>query len=63
VLSDSAKTYSDAPESTCSYEDALRILQYLTYMMVNFWSSRDLCAGLRETSRAAEMAAQFCRRL
>jgi len=33
------------------------MLHDLTYRIVKFWSSCDLCADLRETSRAAETAA------
>jgi len=40
--------------STWSFGGAFRMLKYLTYRMIKFWSSWDLCAGLRETSRAAE---------
>ena len=63
VLSDSARVFTGAPESTCSYGGAFRMLRDLTCRIVNFWSSWDLCADLRETSRAAETAAQLCRSL
>jgi len=39
------------------------MLRDLTYRIVNFWSSCDLCADLRETSREAGTVAQLCRRL
>jgi hypothetical protein len=38
VLSDSERAFSGAPESTCSYGGAFRILQDLTYRIVKFWS-------------------------
>jgi len=63
VLSDSAREFSGAPGSTCSYGGAFRMLQDLTYRIVKFWSSSDLYAELRETSREAETAAQLCGRL
>jgi len=63
VLSDSARAFSCAPESTCSYGGAFSMLRDLTYRIVKFWSCWDLCADLRETSRAAETAAQHCGRL
>jgi len=50
VLSDSAKAYSGAPESTCSYGGAFTMLRDLTYRIVKFWSSWDHCTALRETS-------------
>ena len=63
VLSDSPRAFSGAPESTCSYGGAFRMLQDLTYSIVKFWSSWDLCADLRQTSRAAKTAMQLCERL
>jgi hypothetical protein len=39
VLSDSARAFSGAPESTCTYGGAFRMLQDLTYRIVKFWSS------------------------
>jgi len=48
VLSDSARAFSGAPESTCSYGGAFRMLRNLTYRLVKFWSSWHLCAALRE---------------
>ena len=53
VLSDSARAFSGAPERTCSYGGAFRMLRDLTYRIVQFWSSWDLCAYLRETLRDA----------
>ena len=47
--SDSARAFSDAPESTCSYGGAFRTLRDLTIRMSNFG--------------AAETAAQLCGRL
>ena len=47
--SDSARAFSDAPESTCSYGGAFRTLRDLTIKIVKFWSSCDRCAALRET--------------
>jgi len=38
VLSDSARAFSGAPESTCSYGGAFRMLQHLTFRIVKFWS-------------------------
>jgi len=49
VLSDSARAFSGAPESTSSYGGAFRTPRDVTYRIGKFWSSRDLCAGLRET--------------
>ena len=63
VLSDSARAFSGAPESTCSYGGAFRMLQDLTYRIVKFWSSWDVCTDLWETSRAAGTAVQLCGRL
>ena len=63
VLSDFARAFSGAHESTCSYGGAFRMLRDLTYRIVKFWSFWDLCADLWETSRAAETAAQLCGRL
>jgi len=62
VLSDSARASSCAPESTGSDGGAFRMLQELTIRIVKFWSCWDLCAGLQETSRAAETSARVCRR-
>ena len=47
--SDSARAFSDAPESSCSYGGAFRTLRDLTIRVVKFWSSWDRCAALRET--------------
>jgi hypothetical protein len=60
VLSDSARAFSGAPGSTCRYGGAFRMLQDLTYRIVKCWSSWDLCTDFRETSRAADPAAQLC---
>ena len=49
VLSDSARAFSGAPESTCSYRGAFRMRPDLTYRIVELWSSWDLCADLRES--------------
>jgi uncharacterized membrane protein YjdF len=49
VLSDCARAFTGPPEITCSYGGAFRMLPDLTYRIVKFWSSKDLCAGLRET--------------
>ena len=49
VLSDSARAFSGAPESTCSYGGVFRMPWDVTYTIVKYWSCRDLCAGLRET--------------
>jgi hypothetical protein len=61
VLSDCARAFSDAPESTCSYWGAFRMIQDLTYRIVKLWSSWDLCADVLETWREAETTAQSCR--
>jgi len=37
--SDSARPFSDAPDSTCSYGGAFRTLRDLTIRIVKFWSS------------------------
>jgi len=62
-LSDAARAFSGAPESSSSYWGAFRILRDMTCSIVKFWSSGDLWAGLWEKSRAAETTAQLCRRL
>jgi len=53
VLSDCARAFSGAPERTWSYGGAFRMLRDMIYWIVKCWSSGDLCADLRETSRAA----------
>jgi len=63
ALSDSARAFSGAPESTWSYGGAVRMLRDLTYRIVKFCSSWDLCADLQDTSRAAKTAAQLSGRL
>jgi len=63
VFSDSARAFPGALESSCSYGDAFRMLQDLTYRIVKFWSSWDLCTDLWETLKQAETAAQLWRRL
>jgi len=63
VPSDYARDFSGAPESTCCDGGAFRMQQDLTYRIVKFQRYWDLCAGLRETSRAAETAAQLSERL
>jgi len=49
VLSDSARAFSSASESTCSFEGEFNMLRDLTYRIVKFSSCSGLCAGLRET--------------
>jgi hypothetical protein len=49
MLSDSARAFSRASESTSSAGGAFRMLRDLTIMIVKFWSCGDLCTGLRET--------------
>jgi len=49
VLSDSARAFSGAPESTCSYGGAFRTLRDMTISIVKFWSSWGCYAALRET--------------
>jgi hypothetical protein len=39
VLSDSERAFSGAPESTCSYGGAFKMLRDLTFRIVIFWSS------------------------
>jgi len=39
VLSDSARAFSGAPESTGSHGGAIRMLRDLTYRIGKFWSS------------------------
>jgi len=63
VLSNSARAFSGAPESTCSYGGTFRMLWDLTFRKVKFWSSWGPCADLQETSWAAETAEQVCGRL
>jgi len=58
VLSDAKRAFSGVPESSCSYRGVFRMLWYLTYRIVKFWCSCDLCADLPETLIAAETAAQ-----
>jgi len=52
VLWDWVRAFSGAPESTWSYGGAFKMLWDLTYRRVKFRNSGDLCADLRETSRA-----------
>jgi len=54
VLSDLARAFSGAPEGSRSYGDEFKMLQHLTYMIVNGWSCWDNCAGLWGTSRQAD---------
>jgi len=61
VLSDSAGVFSLAPERTCSDGGTFRMLRDLSIRILKFWSYWDLCADLRETSRAAETSAQALR--
>ena len=49
VLSDSTRAFSGAAESTCSYGGAFKMLRDLTYRIVKFGKSWDLCAAQRET--------------
>jgi len=63
ILSDSARAFPCAPESTYSDKGTLRMEQDLTYRIVKFWSSWNLYVGQRETSRAAETSVQLWRRL
>ena len=63
VLSDSARDFSGAPESTCSYGGGFRMLRDMTYRIVQCWSSSDPCADLRATAGAAETTMQLCGRL
>jgi len=43
----SARALSGAPESTCSYGGAFKMLRDLTYRIVKFWSSCDFESSLR----------------
>ena len=61
MLSDSAKAFSCAPESTCSDGGAFRLLRNLTIRIVKFWSYCGFWAGLRETSKAAKTSVQALR--
>jgi hypothetical protein len=73
VLSHSARAFSGAPESMCSYGGAFRMLRDLTYRIVklrplrrsagDYERSWHCCAALWDTSQAAETAAQLCERL
>jgi len=58
MLPDSARPFSGAPKGSCTDRGAFRMLWDYTYRIVKCWSSWNLCADLRETSRAAENAAQ-----
>jgi len=62
VLSDSARAFLVAPECTCSYGGAFRMLQDLAYRTVKYWGSWDLSLNLRRTSRSAGTVAQHCGR-
>jgi len=62
VLWDSARAFSGAHESTCSYGGAFRMLRDLTIRIVKFWRCKVISAGLWETSRAVETSAHVCRR-
>jgi len=63
VLTDSARAFPGASESTCSYGGTFWMLQDLTYSIFKCWSCWDLCTGLQNTSTAAEISAQICGRL
>jgi hypothetical protein len=63
VLSDSAWPFSSAPESTCWYGNAFRMLQDLTYGNVKLWNTWDLGADQREITCAAQIVMQLGRRL
>jgi len=60
TLSDSAREFSGAPGSSCSYGGAFRMLWNLSYRRVKLWSSWDFCRHLGETVTEAESAAQLC---
>jgi len=57
VPSDVVWEFSCVPDSTCSYGGTSKILQYITYRIVTFCSSQDLCTGPLETLCAAETLA------
>jgi len=63
VLSDSARWFPGAPESTCSYEGAFRMQWDLTIRVFNLWSCGDLATDLRVTSRGAVTSAIVHKRL
>ena len=63
VLWHSARAFSGAPESTCSYGGACSMLQDLTNRIVNFGSTWDVCIDLWDMSRAAGTAMQLRWRL
>jgi hypothetical protein len=63
MLWDSARAFSGAPETTCSYGDEFRMLRDLTYRIVQLGRLFDLCTDQWETSRAAGTTTQLCRRL
>jgi hypothetical protein len=46
VLSDSERAFSGAPESSCSYGGAFKMLQDLTYRIVKFCCSWDSVSSL-----------------
>jgi hypothetical protein len=58
VLADSVRAIGGAPESTCGYAGAFRKLQDLTIGIVKFGSHCELCAGLTEILRSAEISAE-----
>jgi len=69
-LSGASKYFQMLPDPPEAKQSALRLcmsilrmLRDLTYTRLKFWSSWDLCADLRETSRPAETTAQHCGRL
>jgi hypothetical protein len=63
VHSNSARSFSDAAGSTRIYGAAFRLLQELTYRIVTFESSWDLCVELQGTSRVHETSAPCWGRL
>ena len=63
VLSDSARAFPGDTESTCSSGGTFRMLWDLTYRIVRFWSSWDLCTRLRRRREQRTTSVQLCGRL
>ena len=53
VLSDSERACSGAPERTCSYGGAFKMLRDLTYRILKFWNSWDFDRRLRPRCSSA----------
>jgi len=62
LLPNAASAFSGALNRTESCGCAFKMPRYLTARIVKFWRGWDVCTGLWESSRAAEMFCAGCRR-